>query len=44
VLAAFFEAFWSAQTVIPATVKYMVGAFCWAAVILYFALAGRDRR
>jgi uncharacterized membrane protein SpoIIM required for sporulation len=44
VLAAFFEAFWSAQTVIPDPVKYTVGALCWGTVILYFALAGRDPR
>jgi uncharacterized membrane protein SpoIIM required for sporulation len=40
-LAAFFEAFWSAHTGIPASVKYAVAAICWASVILYFIFAGR---
>ena len=43
VLAAFIEAFWSAHPGIPANVKFGVGAVCWAAVLLYFALAGRGR-
>lgn len=43
VLAAFFEAFWSASGAIPMSVKYAVGGFCWLAVIGFFALAGRGR-
>jgi uncharacterized membrane protein SpoIIM required for sporulation len=44
VLAAFFEGFWSASTAISPSVKYAVGAVCWAAVIAFFALAGRAPR
>lgn len=42
VLAAFFEAFWSASTFAPA-VKYTVGALCWASVFLFFGCAGRRK-
>lgn len=42
VLAAFFEAFWSASSVAPA-VKYSVGAVCWAMVFLFFIFAGRGK-
>ena len=42
-LAAFFEAFFSASAAIPATVKYGVGALCWALVISFFVFAGRGR-
>jgi uncharacterized membrane protein SpoIIM required for sporulation len=42
VLAAFFEAFWSASAFAPA-VKYSVGALCWALVFLFFACAGREK-
>lgn len=41
VLAAFVEAFWSAEPQVPANVKYAVGGLCWALVILFFAFAGR---
>lgn len=44
VLAAFFEAFWSAEPSIPSSVKYAVGAVCWSTLILFFSLAGRGRR
>ena len=40
-LAAFFEAFWSASSAIPVSVKYGVGALCWTLVIVFFAFAGR---
>ena len=40
-LAAFFEAFWSASSALPAEAKYIVGAICWCAVIGFFAFAGR---
>lgn len=43
VLAAFVEAFWSSSTLVPAAVKYAVGAACWVAVTLYLLFAGRDR-
>lgn len=43
-LAAFFEAFWSASPVIPIQVKYAVGTFCWVLVIGFFAFAGRQPR
>lgn len=42
VLAAFFEAFWSASSMAPA-VKYCVGAVCWATVFLFFGFAGREK-
>jgi uncharacterized membrane protein SpoIIM required for sporulation len=42
VLAAFFEAFWSASSFAPA-LKYSVGAVCWASVFLFFAFAGREK-
>ncbi|WP_028101423.1 stage II sporulation protein M [Pseudoduganella violaceinigra] len=42
VLAAFFEAFWSASAFAPA-VKYSVGALCWASVFLFFGFAGREK-
>lgn len=44
VLAAFVEAFWSAEPQVPANVKYAVGALCWALVILFFTFAGRPNR
>jgi uncharacterized membrane protein SpoIIM required for sporulation len=40
-LAAFFEAFWSADPNVPVAVKYGVAAVCWSSVVLFFALAGR---
>lgn len=43
-LAAFFEAFWSASTSIPALVKYAVGGVCWALVIAFFVFAGRGKQ
>lgn len=43
-LAAFFEAFWSASTTIPAVVKWTGAGICWTIVIAYFSLAGRGSR
>jgi uncharacterized membrane protein SpoIIM required for sporulation len=43
VLAAFFEAFWSASASIPAPLKIGVGSACWLLVIAFFAFAGRGR-
>jgi uncharacterized membrane protein SpoIIM required for sporulation len=40
-IAAFFEAFWSANTSVPDNVKYIVAAICWTAVLSYFLFAGR---
>ncbi|MES2148266.1 MAG: stage II sporulation protein M [Pseudomonadota bacterium] len=40
-LAAFFEAFWSANAALPPSVKYGVGALCWTLVIGFFLFAGR---
>jgi hypothetical protein len=42
-IAAFIEAFWSSTTWPPAVAKYAVGAVLWAAVLGYFAFAGRQR-
>ncbi|VAW80059.1 FIG01248689: hypothetical protein [hydrothermal vent metagenome] len=41
VIAAFIEAYWSSLSVISATVKYIVGAGLWFAVIAYFIWVGR---
>jgi len=41
-LAAFIEAFWSANHAIPVEVKYTVGGIGWLLVILYLSRAGRD--
>ncbi|WP_394778681.1 stage II sporulation protein M, partial [Undibacterium sp.] len=41
VLAAFFEAFWSASSAIPVNIKYTVAAICWTLVIAFFIFAGR---
>jgi len=35
VIAAFMEAFWSSNASLPISVKYTVGAICWALVLLY---------
>jgi uncharacterized membrane protein SpoIIM required for sporulation len=43
VLAAFFEAFWSADPAIPVRVKYAVGAYCWLTVAAFFLFSGRSR-
>lgn len=43
-LAAFFEAFWSAAGGITPSVKFAVGGVCWALVIGFFVFAGRPRR
>ncbi|HEX6999128.1 MAG TPA: stage II sporulation protein M [Gammaproteobacteria bacterium] len=40
--AAFVEAFWSSTTWPPITSKYVVGGLLWLALILYFALCGRE--
>ena len=42
-LAAFFEAFWSASSVIPMTAKFAVGGCCWGLVIVFFVFAGRQQ-
>lgn len=42
-LAAFFEAFWSANTGVPQAVKYTVGGVGWALVLAFFVFAGRRR-
>jgi uncharacterized membrane protein SpoIIM required for sporulation len=42
-LAAFFEGFWSAQTIVPAWGKFVSGAVCWSLVISYLLFAGRSR-
>jgi uncharacterized membrane protein SpoIIM required for sporulation len=42
-LAAFVEAFWSPNTVVPFETKVAVGLGLWGAFLLYFLLAGRAR-
>lgn len=44
VLAAFFEAFWSANANISANTKFFVGTICWISVIGFFLFAGRTKR
>jgi len=44
VLAAFLEAFWSADRSIEPRTKFVAGGACWLAVLAYLALAGRRRR
>jgi uncharacterized membrane protein SpoIIM required for sporulation len=44
VIAAFLEAFWSSAALVPPPVKYGVGAFFGAVVLLYLWLGGRTRR
>ena len=41
VVAAFIEAFWSANESVPAAVKYAAGALSWLATLAYLALVGR---
>jgi uncharacterized membrane protein SpoIIM required for sporulation len=43
-MAAFVEAFWSSQAVIPPLVKYLVGISFWILVILYFLRVGREQQ
>jgi uncharacterized membrane protein SpoIIM required for sporulation len=40
-IAAFVEAFWSSNNLLPAWMKYSLGSFCWVLVGLYLAFAGR---
>lgn len=40
-VAAFFEAFWSANMAVSDTAKFTVAAVCWTAVLAYFLFAGR---
>lgn len=44
VLAAFFEAFWSARQDVAPLAKYVVGGACWIGVVSWLALSGRRRR
>lgn len=41
IMAAFTEAFWSAQAGIEPTIKYTIGIILWLLMIAYFILAGR---
>lgn len=43
-MAAFVEAFWSSQAIIPPLVKYLVGMGLWILVILYFLRVGREQQ
>jgi uncharacterized membrane protein SpoIIM required for sporulation len=43
VLAAFFEAFWSANASVSTDMKYAVGSVCWLLVIVFFVFAGRSK-
>lgn len=40
-MAAFVEAFWSSQTLVPVTIKYLIGLALWFVVILYFLRVGK---
>jgi len=41
--AAFVEAFWSAQTGIPAAVKFGVGALLWLLMLVWLGTGGRGQ-
>jgi len=41
-IAAFLEAFWSSSSLVPATVKLIVGGLLWLYVLFYFLIAGRS--
>ncbi len=41
-MAAFVEAFWSSQAIIPAWFKYLVGIALWVLVLTYFRRVGRN--
>lgn len=43
-MAAFVEAFWSSQAIIPYTVKYIVGISLWVLLLVYFVRVGREQR
>ena len=43
-LAAFIEAFWSPNQLVPVTMKYGVGLSMWLLLIAYFAIVGRAHR
>jgi uncharacterized membrane protein SpoIIM required for sporulation len=43
-LAAFIEAFWSPNQVVPVTMKYGIGITVWLLLTAYFGYAGRARR
>jgi len=43
-LAAFIEAFWSPNQLVPVSVKYGVGIAVWLLLIAYFVYVGRVRR
>lgn len=43
VLAAFVEAFWSANTAVSHAVKYFVALGLWAFVIIYFVFVGKEK-
>ena len=43
-LAAFVEAFWSPNQMVPVTLKYGVGITLWLLLIAYFAYVGQSRR
>jgi uncharacterized membrane protein SpoIIM required for sporulation len=42
-IAAFFEAFWSSNSALGLSVRYIVGAILWAGVIGYFFFAGKRK-
>lgn len=43
VIAAFFEAFWSASSSVTPTAKYLVGTLCWLGLWAFLLLAGRKK-
>lgn len=43
VMAAFIEAFWSSNGLIPPHSKYLVGGLLWLLVLFYFGFVGRHR-
>jgi len=43
IMAAFIEAFWSSQALIPPLVKYLVGISLWVLLLVYFLRLGHDQ-
>ena len=41
IMAAFIEAFWSSQVIVPPLIKYLVGITLWLVTISYFLWVGR---
>ena len=43
-IAACIEAFWSSRHEFPPALRYGSGVFCWALLLIYFLIAGREKK